>query len=58
METPPWAGGGGEGGRESSQDPPSAEKLRMRSAASCTPPSHPHNIHENYRIKKIEVIFF
>ena len=41
----PEGGGGREGGRESSQDPPSAEKLRMRSAAFCTPPSHPHNIH-------------
>jgi hypothetical protein len=35
-------GGGGEGGRENSQDPPSTEKLRMRSAAFCTPPTHPH----------------
>ena len=40
-------GGGREGGRESCQNSPAAEKLRMRSATSCTPPSHPHNIHGN-----------
>jgi hypothetical protein len=37
-------GGGWEGGRESCQNSPAAEKLRMRSATSCTPPSHPHNV--------------
>ena len=36
--------GGREGGRESCQNSPAAEKLRMRSATSCTPPSHPHNV--------------
>ena len=59
METPPWAGGGGERGGEKV-----VRILLLQKSYACAlqpsalPPPTPTIYMENYRTKNFEVIFF